>query len=625
MSCRTLPSLPGIALQVLELTRDPRVQMDKISKLVQNDPALTAKILRTVNSSYYGLTNPCPTISRAVALLGLNTVKSLVLGFSLVEMTGGRERSGFDLAAYWRRTIYSAAAARLIARLTRSCDPEEAFVAALLQDVGMLAAHAGIGARYGEVLGAAAGDHDDLPAAETAAFGFDHAQAGALLAERWKLHPQIVGSIRSHHTPDSAAPDVRTLVRLVALGGDAAAVLTPPGVQTHLTRFSTRLSAWFGIDRDEGEPLIRDVAEGAAQLSKLMEIKTGAKPDVTRLLAEANEQLAMHQIEVTRAASALEADNRKLARQATIDSLTGLFNRAHFESEFARLSDAAAGPLAVLMCDVDRFKVVNDTHGHPAGDAVLKEVAWRIGSAVGGSGTAFRYGGEEFVVLLPNSGTARAAAVAEAIRFAVQSTPVDIRALDANAGAIRITLSLGVASADRPVAGAGLLKAADDALYAAKHAGRNRVVKADAEAPAAGGPRERTVGVLLVEDDPLAAKLIELMFSKNTGIRFTTAASGEAAISLLAAVSSAPPSIVLCDLQLPGRQGVDVIRHIRSDPRLSHIPVIAMSASSHPDDMNASLAAGANLFATKTDVCADVGGWVRRILDLAALPRSKAA
>ena len=67
LACRTLPSLPAVALEVLDLTRDPKVPIDKIAKLVQNDPALTTKILRTVNSSYYGLAHPCPTISRAVS------------------------------------------------------------------------------------------------------------------------------------------------------------------------------------------------------------------------------------------------------------------------------------------------------------------------------------------------------------------------------------------------------------------------------------------------------------------------------------------------------------------------------------------------------------------------------
>src|SRR5262245_29063791 len=109
LACPNLPTLPGVAMRVLELTRDPGTSINKIAQVVQNDPALTAKVLKTVNSSYYGLAQPCPSIARAMGILGLNTVKAIVLGFSLVDTT---KRAGpddrFDLAAYWRRAVYGA-------------------------------------------------------------------------------------------------------------------------------------------------------------------------------------------------------------------------------------------------------------------------------------------------------------------------------------------------------------------------------------------------------------------------------------------------------------------------------------------------------------------------------------
>ena len=88
----------------------------------QNDPALAAKVLRTVNSSYYGLSKPCPTISRAVSFLGLNTVKSLTLGLSLVDI-GQSVEAGFDLVSYWRRAVYCAAASRIVARMSGAWAP----------------------------------------------------------------------------------------------------------------------------------------------------------------------------------------------------------------------------------------------------------------------------------------------------------------------------------------------------------------------------------------------------------------------------------------------------------------------------------------------------------------------
>src|SRR5262245_6791812 len=111
LSCPNLPSLPTVAVEVLALTAKSNADLNEISRVVQNDQALSAKILRTVNSSFYGLSKPCPTITRALTYMGLSTVKSLVLGFSLVDWTRQGE-GGFDMIDYWRRSAYGAAAAR---------------------------------------------------------------------------------------------------------------------------------------------------------------------------------------------------------------------------------------------------------------------------------------------------------------------------------------------------------------------------------------------------------------------------------------------------------------------------------------------------------------------------------
>jgi len=107
-------------VRVLELTRDPNVSITALAQAVAADPALAVKVLKTVNSSYYGLSAPCPSIPRALNLLGLNTVKAIVLSFSLVDCTktaGLDER--FDIGAFWRRAVHCAAAARALAARSR--------------------------------------------------------------------------------------------------------------------------------------------------------------------------------------------------------------------------------------------------------------------------------------------------------------------------------------------------------------------------------------------------------------------------------------------------------------------------------------------------------------------------
>ena len=171
--------------------------------------------------------------------------------------------------------------------------------------------------------------------------------------------------------------------------------------------------------------------------------------------------------------------NDTLRRMSQTDGLTGVDNRRHIEERLTEMFDHAARlnePLAVVMCDVDHFKSVNDTLGHQAGDAVLKQLAEVLRETAREIDRVGRYGGEEFVVLLPGSNASDAEAFAERVRRAVAE-----RDFAYPGGTVRRTLSAGVAGWPHPEVRhqEGLVKAADDALYVAKQRGRNRVVAYD--------------------------------------------------------------------------------------------------------------------------------------------------
>ena len=161
-----------------------------------------------------------------------------------------------------------------------------------------------------------------------------------------------------------------------------------------------------------------------------------------------------------------------MARLASRDVLTGVYNRRSFDERLVEWFQAFrrnGRPYALLLIDIDHFKRINDTHGHPAGDAVLRQLAQLLSDQVRASDFVARYGGEEFVVLLPETGTARAAeTVAEKIRAAV----ADVAFPDA--GQVTISVGLSVSEASDADASA-VMRRADDALYQAKAAGRNRV------------------------------------------------------------------------------------------------------------------------------------------------------
>ena len=174
--------------------------------------------------------------------------------------------------------------------------------------------------------------------------------------------------------------------------------------------------------------------------------------------------------------SALATERLKLA--GLTDGLTGVHNRRYFESRCLEEVQAARRsglPLVCLLLDVDHFKRINDTHGHPAGDAVLRYVARLIRAQLRGSDVVARYGGEEFVLLLPGTPLPAALETAERIRrvIAAQTMPVPVPE------PLRITVSIGAAAllpGDDPAAlAADLVQRADQALYAAKQGGRNRV------------------------------------------------------------------------------------------------------------------------------------------------------
>jgi diguanylate cyclase (GGDEF)-like protein len=179
--------------------------------------------------------------------------------------------------------------------------------------------------------------------------------------------------------------------------------------------------------------------------------------------------------------------HREAQRLAVTDPLTGLWNFRYFQVQADREVESAMRfdrPLSLVIVDLDHFKKVNDGLGHQVGDEVLSEVARRIRDSTRVPDVVARYGGEEFVVLLPGAGEAGAAATAERIRCAVNSVPVTIRMGGESGARLPVTCSAGVSSF--PVHGqtlAGLLRAADAAMYVAKTQGRNRVVVANSILP----------------------------------------------------------------------------------------------------------------------------------------------
>ncbi len=481
-----LPSLPAIALMALEMARRDQVDLNVIANTISNDPALSTKILRTVNSSFYGLPKHVSTISHALVILGLQAVKTLALGFSLVGTLKARSDSGFDYVHHWKRSIYSAVASRLLARHGHLVQQEEAFLCGLLADMGVMVMHGVLGTDYDYVYGKSGGHHEALIDLERKTYDCDHTEVAAMLAEHWQLPAVLVEPLRHHHDGNEEDPQLKPLVEAVYVGMLCGEVFANPQPAQYIMRAREELTNRLKFTPAQIESLMAEIEAGTVEAARLFDVNIGSGRTYQDILNEANEALIQMTLQTQRQVQKIQEENQVLQQKATTDPLTGIANRARFneflEEQFERAFKLNR-PMTVLFLDVDHFKKVNDQYGHQAGDEVLKAVGKLLKLAARNVDLAARYGGEEFALILSDTESNTGAQLADDIRQAIEAEVVHFEG-----NTIRITASLGVAGTDRQrlfTSAAQLTNAADRAVYAAKAAGRNCVRLFRPKVPAA--------------------------------------------------------------------------------------------------------------------------------------------
>jgi two-component system cell cycle response regulator len=231
------------------------------------------------------------------------------------------------------------------------------------------------------------------------------------------------------------------------------------------------------LERTRNAPILA-IAEADNNARLLRGLEIGVNDYLMRPI-DRNEMLARvrTQIKKKRYTERLRDNVQASIEMAITDALTGLFNRRYMETHLATLVEQAAArgkPMTVLVLDIDFFKAINDGYGHDAGDDVLREFALRIRKSIRNIDLACRYGGEEFVIVMPETDMGVATMVAERLRRRVASEPF---AIQNGAGQLNVTISIGIAGLSAMDDNAAtILKRADRALYRAKRDGRNRVV-----------------------------------------------------------------------------------------------------------------------------------------------------
>lgn len=303
----------------------------------------------------------------------------------------------------------------------------------------------------------------------------DASPAGRILVieDRLETVAWFTSALSPRHEVTSADTFEEALVRV--RGGDPDLVVVSLGMRGFDgLRLCSQLRS---LPEGRNIPILVVVSDGdRRKLTQALEM--GVNDYLTRPV-DKNELVARvrTQLRKKRYSDRLRHNVQLSLEMAITDQLTGLHNRRYMSRHLDNLVSSAKKsekPIAFVIMDIDFFKLVNDTHGHDIGDEVLKEFAARIAANVRGIDLACRYGGEEFVVVMPDTDVAFAYSVSERLRHSIETTPFRISRAP---NALNLTISIGIAGLEGPDDTAdALLHRADQALYSAKKAGRNRVV-----------------------------------------------------------------------------------------------------------------------------------------------------
>jgi len=211
-----ISSLPEITTRVVAVVEDPRATAADMHDIVKNDPALATKILKVVNSAFYGLPSQIASLDRAIIMLGLSAVKNVALAASLAQLFRGEPiTEQFTPQDLWRHCISVGVCARRLAQKSGVAQADEYFVSGLVHDMGLLVVAQLFPERLREVTERCYETPQDFCAAEREILGADHQMFGAALAEKWRFPPVLRNAASYHHDPENLKPEFRKLTTCV--------------------------------------------------------------------------------------------------------------------------------------------------------------------------------------------------------------------------------------------------------------------------------------------------------------------------------------------------------------------------------------------------------------------------
>ena len=222
---KTIPSLPTSVTKVLEICNNPQTSPADLNHIISLDPVLVGRVLKLINSAYYGMGQPVTSLARAIIMLGINTVKNLALSTAIMGEFSSRKKSpGLDMEGFWRHSLCVGVSAKLLAR-KRGIDTkltEEYFTAGLLHDIGKIPLNAVLSKKYMLTVSTADRERKSLHQAEESTLGLNHCAAGAMISEAWKLEGAVGDAIVHHHDSAEYSGNYRDVLYCVVVANQFA-------------------------------------------------------------------------------------------------------------------------------------------------------------------------------------------------------------------------------------------------------------------------------------------------------------------------------------------------------------------------------------------------------------------
>ena len=204
MTTRDLPAMPQVASKVLELSSDPNTSAQQLQQIISDDQAMTGRILKIANSAMYSCSRKVKTLTEAIVMLGFNSIRSLVVTSAARNLYNTRNATtGLKERLLWEHSVGAAFACRLLVAERIPSLAEEAFLAGLMHDIGKLVLNLRVPEQFDEIVQLVYNDNRSFNQTEKEILGFDHAEVGARLVNKWNLSPVLEDTILNHHNPEA--------------------------------------------------------------------------------------------------------------------------------------------------------------------------------------------------------------------------------------------------------------------------------------------------------------------------------------------------------------------------------------------------------------------------------------